>query len=100
MDRISDDQLDILIDFLVEDIKTEKRPVFFVTHSALVELRERRKANHGVVKFKWVCRCGNVNLWTWGMVEYVKWVPTSMECDKCHKETMMIYRPEVVHGQD
>ena len=43
MDRISDEQLDTLIDFLAEDIKTEKRPVFFVTHSALTELRERRE---------------------------------------------------------
>ena len=45
MERISDEQLDTLIDFLAEDIKTEKRPVFFVTHAALVELRERRQSD-------------------------------------------------------
>jgi hypothetical protein len=59
MDRISDEQLDTLIDFLAEDIKTEKRPVFFVTHSALVELRERRAKDKVLQKSVQEQWCGN-----------------------------------------
>ena len=92
MDRISDEQIESSLDWL----SASKHPFDLKMISALVELRERRKAEHGVVKFKWVCRCGHVNIWSWPMVEYVKWLSTSMECDKCKQETMMHERPEVI----
>ena len=94
MDRISDEWLAAEIRYL-EGCNSENYSTYI---SALVELRERRKAEHGVVKFKWVCRCGHSNIWSWPMVEYVKWLSTSMECDKCKQETMMHERPEVIHG--
>ena len=87
MDRVSDERLEKLISWCQYD------PDLF---AALTELQERRKAEHGVVKFKWVCRCGHSNIWSWPMVEYVKWLSTSMECDKCKQETMMHERPEVI----
>ena len=115
MDKLSDLDLSWLRGH-ISALKVSAYPEMVETYADVIrvidELRERRKAEHGVVKFKWQCRCGFVNIWSWGMVEYVKWVPTSMEgpyrkrpfdvleCDKCHAETMMHERPEVIHGQD
>ena len=93
MTRISDERLDFMVKWYAETAMDRSDED---VASALVELRERRKAEHGVVKFKWVCRCGHSNIWSWPMVEYVKWLSTSMECDKCKQETMMHERPEVI----
>jgi hypothetical protein len=69
-------------------------PWHFVNSTGLSE----RAAEHGVVKFRWACRCGHTNVWSWPMVEYSIWYPTKFECDKCGKSTMMKERPEVIYG--
>ena len=96
MDRISDEQLDVMIDYALEASQLKGRPLFYAQLNALIELRERRKAEQHVVRFQWKCRCGFVNKWAWPRVEYDDWVPTTMECDKCHEYRLMHERPEVI----
>lgn len=93
MDSVSDK----FIDQAIEHESNSSHPYDVKVKMALTELRERREAEHGVVKFQWKCPCGYVNVWSWPMVEYCKLVPTMMECDKCKQETMMHTRPEVIH---